>query len=266
LLKALDLRVSAGAKLRLYLLAGLPLLAFSGCTLWTNSDGDPIDLAQQECEIKAVKRGGDVGGEIARCANIASHAKPRAVAVASANPPGYCDFTVAREALSPYCTHQADLIDQNPQSGGCVYTCSAVVSTTPAVPHSTRVEVPLRRHDSGTLVVEATLAGSAQVEFMVDSGASDVFMPVAMIETLKVDGVLSEDDFLGEATYSLADGRLRRAPRYRLSSITLGGRTVRNVTISSSGDDSTYLLGQSFLSHFRSWSIDNARNMLLLDG
>ena len=48
--------------------------------------------------------------------------------------------------------------------------------------------------------------------------------------------------------------------------MTVGGQTVSNVTASIGRPGSPPLLGQSFLSKFASWTLDNERNVLVLQG
>ena len=52
--------------------------------------------------------------------------------------------------------------------------------------------------------------------------------------------------------------------RVLLREVTVGGQTVSNVTASISRSGSPPLLGQSFLSKFASWTLDNERAVLVL--
>ena len=51
---------------------------------------------------------------------------------------------------------------------------------------------------------------------------------------------------------------------YILHSVTIAGRTVYDVPCVVGDDNTSMLLGQSVLQKFRSWSIDNERQVLLL--
>jgi hypothetical protein len=44
----------------------------------------------------------------------------------------------------------------------------------------------------------------------------------------------------------------------------MGDREIRDVLCSVPSEEGGFLLGQSFLTRFRSWSIDNQRHMLVL--
>jgi len=77
-------------------------------------------------------------------------------------------------------------------------------------------------------------------------------------------GTIEASDLLGTQRYTLADGRASSARTFRIRFLGIGGRTVTNVLGSVAPPSATLLLGQSFLSRFRSWSIDNSRHVLIL--
>jgi predicted aspartyl protease len=82
---------------------------------------------------------------------------------------------------------------------------------------------------------------------------------------LVAQGTLTANDYLGKGNYQIADGSTHTFPNYRLRSVTVGGRTATNVRCSVGDDDHTLLLGQSFLKNFSSYTIDNTRNVLVLN-
>jgi clan AA aspartic protease (TIGR02281 family) len=116
----------------------------------------------------------------------------------------------------------------------------------------------------GTYVVPVLINNAISINFMVDSGASDVAIPADVVTTLFRTGTLKEGDFLGSQTYVLADGSRVPSVRFRIRSLTVGTWMVENVTGSVSAVKGIPLLGQSFLKRFGSWSIDNASGLLLL--
>ena len=85
-----------------------------------------------------------------------------------------------------------------------------------------------------------------------------------MARELEQAGKLDRGDFLGTRTYVLADGSKVPSRRVLLREVTVGGQTVSNVTASISRSGSPPLLGQSFLSKFASWTLDNERAVLVL--
>jgi clan AA aspartic protease (TIGR02281 family) len=124
--------------------------------------------------------------------------------------------------------------------------------------------VALSRSDS-TFIVPAVVNGALRLGFVVDSGASDVVIPIDVMTTLMRTGTLRENDFLGKQTYVLADGSKLPSLRFRIRSLKVGDTVLEDVIASVSPALGDPLLGQSFLRRFRSWSIDNERGLLLLD-
>lgn len=115
-----------------------------------------------------------------------------------------------------------------------------------------------------TFVVPVTINGEMTLDFTLDSGASDVSIPIDVVLTLLRTGSLTHDDFRGSQNYRLADGSTIPSRTFRIRSLKVGGRVVEDVVGSIAPAAGSLLLGQSFLSKFKSWSIDNQRQMLLL--
>jgi predicted aspartyl protease len=137
--------------------------------------------------------------------------------------------------------------------------------TTNRSPRQTRTsEIPLRNLN-GVLVVPVSINGALTLNFMVDSGAADVSIPADVVLTLMRTGTLRDADFLGQRTYVLADGSTVPSQTFRIRVLKVGDRQIENVTGSVARAEGSLLLGQSFLSRFRSWSIDNQRQMLVLE-
>jgi clan AA aspartic protease (TIGR02281 family) len=119
--------------------------------------------------------------------------------------------------------------------------------------------------EGGTFVVPVRINDQITLNFVVDSGASDVTIPNDVVSTLVRTGTITDADFLGKQTYRLADGSTVPSQRFAIRSLKVGDKTLKNVVGSISPSASDLLLGQSFLSRFRSWSIDNDRRALILD-
>jgi predicted aspartyl protease len=63
----------------------------------------------------------------------------------------------------------------------------------------------------------------------------------------------------------MADGSTVPSRRFRIRSLKVGDRVLENVTGSIAPVAGSLLLGQSFLTRFKSWSIDNQRQALVLN-
>jgi clan AA aspartic protease (TIGR02281 family) len=127
-------------------------------------------------------------------------------------------------------------------------------------------DIPLQ-NNAGVYVVPVRINGVITLDFIVDSGASDVVIPADVAMTLARAGTISEADFIGKNEYVLADGSTLKSARFILHELKVGDMTISNVTASISSATAPHpLLGQSFLSKLGSWSIDNGRHVLRLSG
>ena len=95
--------------------------------------------------------------------------------------------------------------------------------------------------------------------FVVDSGAADVSIPANVVSRLAL-----ATRILLVRENQLADGSTTVLKTFRIRSLKVGDTVVEDVTGSVAPAQGTPLLGQSFLRHFGSWSIDNATHELLL--
>jgi predicted aspartyl protease len=118
--------------------------------------------------------------------------------------------------------------------------------------------------DGGTLAVPVTINNQITLRFIVDSGAADVSIPADVFMTLVRTDTITEADFLGKQTYRLADGSSLPSQLFVIRSLKVGDKVLENVTGSIAPVAGSLLLGQSFLSRFKSWSIDNERRALVL--
>ncbi len=123
--------------------------------------------------------------------------------------------------------------------------------------------VQLEKHVGGFLV-PGRINGTVTIKFVLDTGASDVLIPDEVAQQLTRAGTLDRSNYLGTQTYVLADGSRVQSKRVILRELTVGGQTVTNVTASIGRARSPALLGQSFLSKFPSWTLDNERQILVL--
>jgi clan AA aspartic protease (TIGR02281 family) len=119
--------------------------------------------------------------------------------------------------------------------------------------------------EGGTFVIPVRINDQITLEFVIDSGASDVSIPADVVMTLHRTGTITDSDFLGARKYRLADGSTVPSQQFVIRSLNIGGRTLENVTGAIAPVEGSLLLGQSFLRRFKSWSIDNQRAALILN-
>jgi tetratricopeptide (TPR) repeat protein len=146
-------------------------------------------------------------------------------------------------------------------------------TVTPSLPNPPSVEKSTpgasisvaMRIEGGTYVVPVLINNAITLDFIVDSGASDVSIPADVVSTLVRTGTLKDSDFLGQKTYVLADGSTVPSQTFRIRSLKVGDKILENVYGSVASSQGSLLLGQSFLSRFKSWSVDNTKHSLVLD-
>jgi predicted aspartyl protease len=90
-------------------------------------------------------------------------------------------------------------------------------------------------------------------------------IPASSHATLIRAGTVLTEDFLGTKTHRLADGSTFPSATFRIRSLKVGNRETANVVAGVAKVEGNLLLGQSFLNRFNSWSIDNQRQLLLLN-
>ena len=129
---------------------------------------------------------------------------------------------------------------------------------------SSVTSIPMKA-EGGTHVIPVLINNAITLDFIVDSGASDVSIPADVVTTLMRTGTLKQSDFLDQKTYKLADGSTIPSQTFRIRSLKVGSKVVENVSGSVAPVRGSLLLGQSFLSRFKSWSIDNTKHALVLE-
>jgi clan AA aspartic protease (TIGR02281 family) len=120
------------------------------------------------------------------------------------------------------------------------------------------------KKEGGTYVVPVLINNAITLDFLLDSGASDVSVPADVFSTLVRTGSIKSSDITGKQTYVLADGSKLQSPTFIIRSLKVGDTFIENVRGSVASPEGSLLLGQSFLERFRSWSIDNANHKLHL--
>jgi predicted aspartyl protease len=88
--------------------------------------------------------------------------------------------------------------------------------------------VPMVR-DGGTFKVPVTINGQLTLQFVVDSGATDVSIPTDVVSTLFRTGTITDADFLDKQTYQLADGSTIPSQRFVIRTLKIGDITLENV-------------------------------------
>jgi hypothetical protein len=112
--------------------------------------------------------------------------------------------------------------------------------------------------------VPVLLDGKIPLLFAVDSGSSGVTIPEGLAVLMADQGLLKKADIVGVTNSTLADGSSAPIIIFHIASLQIGGVVLKNVVGGISAGPGELLLGQTFLNRFKSWSIDNSRQVLIL--
>ena len=131
------------------------------------------------------------------------------------------------------------------------------------MPQPSEDTIKLRR--SGVnFAAPVVLNGAVEGQFLVDSGAADVQVPMKIFDELLRTGTVSQADVSGFQTYRMANGSTVRAVTFSIRSLKVGSIVLDNVRGAAVDASAPPLLGMSFLGRFRAWSLDNERETLVL--
>jgi hypothetical protein len=117
----------------------------------------------------------------------------------------------------------------------------------------------------GTLLAPVLLDGKVPLLLAVDSGDSFVTIPPGLAIMLTRTGVLKKADILGLGRVTLGDGSTVPVIGFKIRRLQVGNLVLTDVTGTFSQGPGELLLGQSVLSRFKSWSIDNSDHLLTLE-
>ena len=126
-------------------------------------------------------------------------------------------------------------------------------------------EIPLIEQD-GVYILPVKINGVISLNFILDSGASEVTIPADVALTLLRAGTIGQSDFLPGKSYQLADGSKLDSSRFIIRELDLGGVKITQVPAAITPATGSLLLGQSFLGRLESWSLDNKRLVLIIRG
>ena len=120
-------------------------------------------------------------------------------------------------------------------------------------------------HSAGVYVIPVELNEVLKINFIFDSGASEVSISPDVALTLFKTGTIKESDWLPGAYYKFADGTSAKSARFKLHSVKIGNKIIYDVECSISNSlDAPMLLGQSVLKKFGKYTIDYTSNKLII--
>ena len=119
--------------------------------------------------------------------------------------------------------------------------------------------------DHNTYALPIEINNVLKIQFIMDTGASEVSISPDVAIVLIKTGTIEDLDWLPSQTYRFADGSTAKSSRFKIKSLKIGEFTLKNVTASISNSISApMLLGQNVLNKFGNVSIDNKNHILTI--
>lgn len=115
----------------------------------------------------------------------------------------------------------------------------------------------------GKLKIIKVRIGPHVYDYILDSGASYMTITNKMEVELKNIGIIKESDYLGYTSVMLADNSIVTCKKIMLSIVNVGEINVAKVEVLVT--NGSKLLGQTVLSKFKKWKIDNVNKCLIIE-
>ena len=130
---------------------------------------------------------------------------------------------------------------------------------------SNRNVIQMIKTQGGTYDIPVQINGVLKINFILDSGASDVSISPDIALTLIKTGTVTDSDFIGTQQYQFANGSIATSKVFLLHEIKIGGFVIKKVRASISNSiDAPMLLGQSVLQRLGKFTIDNSNHTLII--
>ena len=118
----------------------------------------------------------------------------------------------------------------------------------------------------GVYEIPVTINGVLEINFILDSGASEIFISSDVASTLFKTGTVDLNDLLPDQQYVLADGSTVTNKRFKLRSVEIGGKVFHDIPCAIANDISApMLLGQSVLEKLGKFSVDYESGVITFD-
>jgi predicted aspartyl protease/antitoxin component YwqK of YwqJK toxin-antitoxin module len=125
--------------------------------------------------------------------------------------------------------------------------------------------IKLIKNSSGLFEIPIILNGVLKINFIFDSGASEVSVSPDVALTLIRTGTISENDWLQDQTYVFADGSKAKSKRFVIRQLIIGNQTLSNIEASISNSiEAPMLIGQNVMNKLGYISIDYDKQLLII--
>ncbi|MFI5185441.1 MAG: TIGR02281 family clan AA aspartic protease [Chitinophagales bacterium] len=107
--------------------------------------------------------------------------------------------------------------------------------------------------------------GAKKKKYVLDSGASDFTIDESSYKQLLESGNIKIKHKLPDGEYQMADGSIKTYKRTLIPEINIGNIKIENIAATVVPDGQPLLLGKSVLDNFKTWKIDNSKNVLIIE-
>jgi aspartyl protease family protein len=129
-------------------------------------------------------------------------------------------------------------------------------------PQKTRIKM---HEKNGVHYIPMKINGQ-ELDFIFDTGASSICISTLEALGLVKNGLLSENDILGEQGFTDATGRISVGVRINLKTVQIGNKELTDVEATVIENPlAECLLGQTVLSRFGKYTIDNQHNEIIFE-
>lgn len=104
-----------------------------------------------------------------------------------------------------------------------------------------------------------------RLRFILDTGASNICISLTEAHLFLKQGLLSEEDIIGNMTFQDATGRISKGTKILLRKVKIGNMILEDVeALVINNNEAPLLLGQTVLEQFGKIEIDNENNTIIL--
>ena len=127
-------------------------------------------------------------------------------------------------------------------------------------PQKTRIKMI---EENGVRYIPIKINGQ-ELKFVFDTGASSICISTLEASVLVKNGLLSKNDIIGQQGFTDATGRISVGTRIHLKTVQIGNREINDVEATViENPRAECLLGQTVLSRFGKYTIDNRNNEII---
>ena len=151
-----------------------------------------------------------------------------------------------------------------PWYAGIAVTTVAILAVICYVLFQNPQEVRIKMsEENGVRYIPMKINGQ-ELNFIFDTGASSICISTLESWVLVKNGLLSENDVIGQQGFTDATGSFSVGAKINLKSVQIGNRELKNVeAIIIENPEAACLLGQTVLSRFGKYTIDNQNNEII---